>query len=474
MLKRSLAAALAVCMMVVMLTACGKDPDAGDTTSTVSDTTSTVSTGMVESNVENNESGTPTENNSTAQTGSKQTGGGKTSSTRSQTPQNVRLKVWGYSNDNALLSAKKDFEKANPNVKLQVTTPAEYTVAQLQMNIAANTQPDIVMLDHVYITSLGRSGSLLDLNKYGASSVKSKFISSCWKAVTSGNQVFGLPHDGNTIALMYNKDMLNKTGMKAPTDYTSLVKVGKAMSSTSPGKTPYTSPFFDTSGQGRLNWSAFVYFFWLWRCGGEILSNDLSKAAFNSQAGIDALTMLTDLVKKERICEGGSYKEAQFYNGDVGMIEMGNWSIPQMLKEDRNANFGVTLLPKLKNNVPQYSGLGLFAMGVTAKTKYPQQAADFVKYYCTNDEYQLAYAKQNNQLPCTNNALNNSYYSNDIWKVYKTQYGLSKYRPGVSGWDQIEAEIANAVNTAVQGSKSPKSALDAAAAKVNKILAQNK
>ncbi len=484
MLKRSLAAVLAVCMMVVMLTACGGNTGGNDTVSTLSDTTSTVSNSMTESGVvdqitsdatsatgENGQTNNGTTNNGNTNTGNtsqtQSTGNNGTAGVRKQ------LKVWADSKDRALLVAVDAFEREHSDVLIQVSSPpAGDKVANLQMQIAAGNEPDIVTLDHVYITSLGRAGNLLNLASYGANDVKSKFIASCWEAVSSANgkEVYGLPHDGNTIALMYNKDMLDKTGLKAPTDYDSLVEVGQRMKSTSQGKTPYTSPFFDTADQGRKNWSAFVYFFWLWRCGGEILTDDLSAAAFNSQAGIDALTMLTDLVGEKQICAGDGYKESEFYNGNVGMIEMGNWSVPQLKSESRAADFDVTLLPRLKDNVPQYSGLGLFAMGVTAKTDYPQEAYDFIESYCTNDSLQLQYAKQNNQLPCTTSALNDSYYNEDIWNVYKEQYALSKSRPGVSNWDQIEAAVADAVNSAVKGTQTPKGALDAAAAKVNGYL----
>jgi multiple sugar transport system substrate-binding protein len=307
--------------------------------------------------------------------------------------------------------------------------------------------------------------------KYGANNLKSKYIPACWNAVSFKGDVYGLPQNGNTVALMYNKDMLDKTGKKAPATYNDLVSVGQSMLATSPGKTPFTAPFFENSSTGRLNWSAFEYFFWLWRNGGDILNSDYTQATFNSTAGVEALNMLTDLVKKG-ITPGNKYMESDFYFGNVGMIEMGNWSLPQLERQDSNANFSVAMLPKLKSSVPNYSGLGLFAMGITDSSQYPEIAFDFLAKYTTTTEYQLQYCKQNNELPVTYAALNDPYYKSANWQIYIAQYKLSKSRPGVACWDQVEKEIANAVTSAVKGQKSAKAALDAAAATVDKLLAK--
>ncbi len=485
LLKRIIAASLAACMMLVSLSACG------GTESTTSEVEQTGASSETASNSESSTTASLSETSSTGSTtsggnGSVQagsvsnTGGGSggnkttTSSTSGTGSGNKVLKVWWGNDDESMQAAVRTYEKSHPDVDFTLVTPPEYTVEKLKVAISAGTEPNIVWLDHVYITALGTSGQILDLTKYGANKIKSKYISSCWSAVTSGSAVYGIPHDGNTIALMYNKTMLQAANQSAPTNYNQLLSVGKKVQSylkSNPDKGEYafTSPFFDTDSQGRLNWSAFVYFFWLWRNGGEILNSKNTKAAFNSTAGVNALSQLKQLVDNG-ICAPNKYMESQFYNGTIGMIEMGNWAVDNLTSESRNADFGVSLLPKLKSGVSQYSGLGLYALGVTKKTTYKQEAFDFISYYTTNDTYQLQYSKQHDQLPVTKTALNNSYFSSSIWKLYKKQYALSKARPGVNNWDSIEAEIANAVNKAISGASKPADALDAAAKKVNTYL----
>lgn len=490
LLKRIIAASLAACMMLLSLTACGNtttdsgvsNPQQGaesqqaasvgtdqtsSSTSSVSGNSSVGATTQVVSSGSNTVA--PTTSGGTAVTP-----GTTSSATPGVGAANKVLKVWWGNDDESMQYAVRLYEKAHPDVDFSIVTPPEYTVEKLKVAISAGTEPSIVLLDHVYITALGTSGQILDLNKFGASKIASKYISSCWNGVTSNGHVYGLPHDGNTIALMYNADMLKAANQKAPTTYNELLNVGQKVQSyvknhPDKGEYAFTSPFFDTASQGRKNWSAFVYFFWLWRNGGDILNSSHTKATFNGTAGVDALSQLKTLVDRG-ICAPSKYMESNFYNGTVGMIEMGNWAIDNLTSESKNANFGVTMLPRLKSGVSQWSGLGLFALGITKKTKYKNEAYDFIKYYTTNDTFQVQYGKQHRQLPVTKTALNDKFYSSSIWKLYKKQYALSKARPGVNNWDQMEAEIADAVNKAISGASKPKDALDGAAKKINALL----
>lgn len=488
MFKRILAASLAACMIVLSLTACGGSETANTGESSVaSQTDTTVS--QVASETAQTSSTATAENTSSAAAapqggeqgtvsgGNKATSSAKTKTTSSGTAAagSKRITIWWPAGDESLLAAAKEYEKIDPSVYIDVQTPTSNTVENLKVAIAAQQEPNIVMLDHVYITALGRSGQLLNLNKFGASSIASKYIDSCWEGVSFGaKNVYGLPHNGNTICLMYNRDYFTSAGIKsAPKNWKEFQNTGKKLEAVRESlnkKAAFTSPFFDTADQGRKNWSAFVYFFWLWRNGGDILNSSNTKATFNSAAGKSALSMLTQLTSSG-ICYKTGYLESEFYNGDVGMIEMGNWQYPNVVSQTANANFGVSTLPTLKNGVTNWSGLGLYALGITKRTKYAKEAYDFIKFYTTDDRFQLQYGQQHYQLPVTVKALQNNYYTgSSFWKTYIAQYKYSKSRPGVDKWDQIEAKIAEAVNSAIKDPSKVNTALDQAAKQVNALL----
>ena len=77
-------------------------------------------------------------------------------------------------------------------------------------------------------------------------------------------------------------------------------------------------------------------------------------------------------------------------------------------------------------------------------------AADFAKFITTNDKYQLSFSKANNLLPTTKTALEDEYYTSDVWKVFVEQVKHAAVRPGSPVWTDIEETIGDFVTRLVQ------------------------
>ena len=390
-----------------------------------------------------------------------------------------QIVVWADPEDDSVKAAIKNFEKKRPDVKVKLENNSTVNIEAIQRAFSSGQAPDIIRLDHVYITGFGRNGDILNLNDYGAANIAPKFVDSCWQGVTYQGAVYGIPGDANTIGFMYNQDMLNAAG-KSVSDlatYDGLKATANAMKVASPSKTPITFPFFDNADAGRDNWAAFNFMFWLWGEGGDVLSADYRTATFNQQPGIDAMSKLVSFATEN--LTKTQYLEPGFYRGEVGMIEMGCWAIPSLVNNTHGQSLGVTMMPTLKAGVPGYSGLGLYAWGVTtnkAKTKTPrskemnQVCVDFLDTFLTDDALQVSWARKNNFLPTTKSAANNSYFtSNAVWSVFAKQYQITKSRPGVTNWLQIEGYLSKAINEAVTTKNVP-NALNNAAARVNDLL----
>ena len=150
-----------------------------------------------------------------------------------------------------------------------------------------------------------------------------------------------------------------------------------------------------------------------------------------------------------------------------------------------NIEFGATLLPELKAGVPRYSGLGLYAVAlpnkissagdnqaaVDAATAKAQHAYNFIEFYTTSLEYQMMYCESTLLMPSLKAGEGQGPFTGDYWTVAYEQLRTSKYRPGVKNWDAIETVLSEAINNAVNNTRSPKEALDAAAVQTNRQLA---
>ena len=82
----------------------------------------------------------------------------------------------------------------------------------------------------------------------------------------------------------------------------------------------------------------------LWQAGGEILSPDGKQAAFDSPAGVKALTLLQQMAVQDHsvYLDSGNDLYANLFNsGHIGMLYTGPWDLSGF----PNVNFGVQILP---------------------------------------------------------------------------------------------------------------------------------
>lgn len=395
-----------------------------------------------------------------------------TTSSRTQT-----LYIWWEQNANDLIllqDAWYDFRQLYAGTKYAInidmfSMPGDANgTAQLEQQVISGTAPDVVRMDHVYITSLGQKGVLLDLQKqFGATDALSdQFITSTWKASSSGDAVYGIPFDANTVIFGAKTTVLEQAEVSIPTTYAQLLTAGEKIQNLYLSENVYTLPCGINSG----NWPVFLYLTWLWRLGGDVLNEDMTEAVFNkTETGVQALQMIMQL-RDEGLISAYSYEEGGTIMGDYGTWWMNGFMDDMQF----------TLQPQLKEGVPRYSGLGLYDLAVVSTTGNRQLAYDFVVHFATGKSavtgryYVSDYCKNYTLIPSLKAAAqaDESGSMSDFWKISVQQLELSKYRPAVSCWAEIESALSSALIAAMSGQKTPQRALDDAAAITNRLLAE--
>ena len=68
----------------------------------------------------------------------------------------------------------------------------------------------------------------------------------------------------------------------------------------------------------------------------------------------------------------------------------------------------------------------------------------------TNDKYQLAFSTPQNLLPTTRTAIEDEFYSGDVWQVFVDQLNEVVVRPGSPAWTAIEEVLGTFVTNLVQ------------------------
>src|SRR3989338_11367141 len=141
------------------------------------------------------------------------------------TTQSATLEFWGVFDDRgAFDKVIKDFQTQNPGIKVlyRQFSYEEYERSLID-DLAAGTGPDVVMIHNTWLpkhgdklkvlpaTIPGQKQPLLTIQDY-----KSNFVDVAFKDFVFNNQIYGLPLYVDTLALFYNKDILNSAGISRP------------------------------------------------------------------------------------------------------------------------------------------------------------------------------------------------------------------------------------------------------------------
>ncbi|MHB1454167.1 MAG: sugar ABC transporter substrate-binding protein [Saccharofermentanales bacterium] len=380
-----------------------------------------------------------------------------------------RLTIWDNEANDVLFGAIAEYEADNPDIRITVQTQGE---TSLEMAISAGTAPDIIMSPSDYMATYGQKKYTLDLTAFGAEDIKPLFTDITWGIANAiPDKIYSIPFDSNIINFAINRDMFDNAGATVPVNFDEMLVAANKIKSyhgSDSGYYAYTAPFDSLTSVGYKAWGTFHYYWWLWRMGGDIFTEDGSDTRINDSVAVETLQMLVDL--KRNGLAPADYKLWDFIDGKVAMVEMTTRDFFVYTLTAQTGNYEVAMMPKLKEDVDPITGMGLYCYAVTSGSKLPQEAYDFIKYYCTNVDYQITYCKPSYFIPSLIEAQEDSYFKTADWTIILEQAKYAKATPGVNNWQAMDDAVYDAIQLAVNGTKTPQAALDAAAETIRQLM----
>lgn len=366
----------------------------------------------------------------------------------------------------AIYRAKELYEDLHPEITIKII-PQSTTNFYMNYMLALEglDYPDVAYVDHVYVQQLMYQGAIADLSALDFDELQSTFIDSLWKPNTYENKLYALPFSSNVLATVYNKTLLSAvyerefTEADLPKSYDELKVVAQKIldynaSNNLTGDDAYI-PITIPAGNGNESMAAMAFLSYAARENGQIMSDDLKTMTINSAACIQAATKIQELGSLNYT--PSTFSEGKFEAGKVAFIEMGSWKITdyERIAEFKSIEFGYAPIMPLVKEGSNPSALGLYSLVVTKKSINQVIASEFIKFIATNDELQLLHNRAQNLMPTTKTAINDSFYTGDIWSVYTNQLNANIARPGSPEWPEIERQIANFVTSLITGTRTP-------------------
>jgi multiple sugar transport system substrate-binding protein len=367
------------------------------------------------------------------------------------------------------------FNASHPKIHVtaQFYGNSDYALQKVLTSIAGGNPPDIAYLYGSWAANIAQSPRTLVLNddiKADKTFNWNDFWPSERQVATVNGKIVGIPALVDNLALVYNKTLFRQAGIPFPTaswTWQDLRSAAKKL--TDPAKKQFGWAYVNDASEDTV-WRFEAL---LWQAGGEILSSDGKHAAFDSPAGVRALTLLQQMAVQDHsvYLDSGNDLYARLFNsGHIGMLFTGPWDLSQF----PNVSYGVQILPGDQNHqtISGPDNWVLFNNG-SARSK---AAFTFITWF-TSPQQDLEWATKTGDLPIRQSVLKLPGYSRFIAKYpgdatfVKNLSNAVQVRPVTPLYPKISTALGQAVQAVLLGKAQPQQALSQAASQVNSILA---
>lgn len=303
----------------------------------------------------------------------------------------ITLELFSNKGENidTLESVIAKFEAENPGVNIELQSPPEAETV-LKTRLTKNDVPDIMAIGgNATFGELARAGVLADLSDTNLlETVQPAYLDMSNKLV--GTEVegdFGIPYATNANGVLINQDKLDELGLAIPKTYAEFIAALEIAKEK--GEVPILFTLKDA-------WTALP----IWNgLGGNLAPENFAELKTTGDASFvkdydEVADKIVELVKYgEGDIFGLGYDDGnkQFANGEGLFYIQGNWAIPEILKNNPNANINFMALPSSDDQAQNKLVSGIDVMlAVSEASEHKEEAMKFVEFM-VNEEVASQY-----------------------------------------------------------------------------------
>lgn len=349
----------------------------------------------------------------------------------------AKLTMWGVGRDeNAFTGQFTEFKKTYPNVTVTYkgfSSLPDYESALLEA-FASGNAPDIFMVANESFPRFQNKIIPFSSTAITLAQLEQLFPQTVEKTFVRNGQVYALPLSIDTLALLYNKDMLSAAGIPTPpatwdvfdAAIPKLVKKDKATNailvagSTLGGSEKNVKNAADTLSTLMI------------QTGTSMTNNDSSSALFASNEGNMALTFYTKYADPQNSTY--SWNDAMPYSLDAFSQEkvamaFGYLSdVNDIKSKNPLLNFGVAPLPQPSDAIKATTHPFYYGLAVSSQTKQNEAAKKLLLAITTDPAVARLYLDETKTPPALL-SLVNEYTSDPLMNVFARQILIARSWP---------------------------------------------
>ena len=396
------------------------------------------------------------------------------------------LEFWGvFDSRQDLASIISGFKQLEPGVRINYKQiPFEDYERELINALAAGTGPDVFMIHHTWLAKhsdklapMPTTSNKKDYRFMNPVDFRNQFVDVAYNDLVFKNEIYALPLYVDTLAVFYNKDMLNTAGItKPPANWNEFNKDIELLTR------------FDASGNitqvgaaigtaRNINRSTDILAALMIQNGTQMTDASNTSATFtrtvsSQRTGENALQYYTDFANPTKAVytwnDTQHYSIDAFIEGKVAMMINYSHQIPTISSRYQRLNFGIAPLPQF-SEIDAKNYANYLAMAVSAQSQKQDVAWRFLSYVASK-EGATAYLNATSR-PAARRDMIELQRIDPMLGVFAVQAlsARSWYQADNDAIDQIFADMIDDVN--VKKLKT-REALQAAEAKVTTLMSR--
>lgn len=386
----------------------------------------------------------------------------------------VSLNLWnGFTGGDGDIFKKlvDQFNAEHANIAITVATYKwEDYYAKLPGAVSSGNGPDIAVM-HMDMLATFAARKVIQPVDDVASALglsESDFAPTVWKGGIYQSKRYGIPLDMHPVGMYYNKTLFQRAGLdpaKPPTDRAEFEAALAALKKAGI-QGFWISPFQFTGGMTAYS---LVHQF-----GGALYNADATKATFNSDQAVEAVSWLTKLVadghSPANVGQDADYLALKSNQNAINVN--GIWQVND-LKKSPDVQWGVAPVPQIGTKKAVWANSHNFTI-VQQKNTDANKVAGAKVFINWLSQHSLDWAA-GGQVPARN-AVRDDPKFKELTEVstLATELPDAAFPPAAPGIGDVTNLFYTAFNEAVLGKKSPKQALDDGVAKADKLLEDNR
>jgi multiple sugar transport system substrate-binding protein len=400
---------------------------------------------------------------------------------RAQEPVTLRIYIPGAGTPaftKPFEDAVEAWNRANPAIRVRLSIFGWGEIqTKVLTELAAGIGPDIWMHGGAAAALFASTGEALPLDphlrRWGR---LPDYFERLIDEVTYEDRIHAVPMQASNIGpLFYRRDLFREAGLdphRPPQDWASLKAAARQLTRRDGGRLVRAGFFVPYEGHfAQMVWATF-----LWANGGELLTPDRRRAAFNSPEGVEALEYYASFVREGILIPGvieSAPRIPHLVTGRVAMAPGGSFDVgvmeglasPEVYEE-------IAVAPPVAGRAGRATLAGQNVFFIARRSRNPDAAWRVIEYMLRDDVH-LSILSHAGFMPVRKSQQNAAYLrTNPRFPVFAGSMRWARGNPNIPRWIEVRTRIVRAIEEVIQGRRTAKEALDEAARDVDAILAR--